>query len=111
MTGTKKNQSLKNIKESLIQQVEKKGSKTPFFLALIDDYVKYEKQEREFNKDVKKRGYVFTATSAQGKTYDKENPSIKAAIMCNKQKLAILNQLGISIDKVETGEDDFDSEL
>lgn len=109
--ASKRNITLKKIKDSLIEQLEKKGAKTPFFLSLIDDYINFEEQERAFKKDIEERGLVYTAISAQGKKYDKENPSIKAKIQCNKQKLAILNQMGLTVDSILTEEDDFESEL
>lgn len=94
-----------------MEQLDKKGAKTPFFLSLIDDYMNFEEQERAFKKDIEERGIVYTAISAQGKKYDKENPSIKAKIMCNKQKLSILNQLGLTVDTILNEDDDFESEL
>ncbi len=100
-----------DIKNSLLEQLEKNGSKTPFFEALVDDYMFYEREERKMKKDVKKRGVTFEAVSAQGKTYDKENPSVKGAIMYNKQKLAILKQLNLTVDSVVLEDDDEDSEL
>lgn len=109
--ASKRNITLKKIKDSLIEQLEKKKAKTPFFLSLIDDYINFEEQERAFKKDIEERGLVYTAISAQGKEYDKENPSIKAKIQCNKQKLAILNQMGLTVDSILTEEDDFESEL
>ncbi len=109
--ASKKNITLKKIKESLVDQLDKKGAKTPVFLALVDDYIDFEKQERTFKKNIEERGIEYTATSAQGKEYDKENPSIKAKIQCNKQKLSILNQLGLTIDNILNEEDDFESEL
>lgn len=104
---SKKNISLRKIKQSLEKQLEKNGCKTDFFASLIDDYLYYEQQEREARNDISERGMTFKAVSAQGKEYDKDNPSIKAAVMFNKQKLAILNQLGL---KMETIDDDDDSE-
>lgn len=109
--ASKKNITLKKIKESLVEQLDKKGAKTSVFLALVDDYLKFEERERDYRKDIEENGYVYQAVSAQGKTYDKENPSVKAEIMCNKQKLSILNQLGLTTDNILNEEDDFESEL
>lgn len=49
--------------------------------------------------------------SAQGKEYDKDNPSVKDEITYSKQKLSILNQLGLTTDNILNEEDDFESEL
>ena len=59
------------------------------FLALIDDYVFYYKQEKKAQAEVRKNGMTIKATSASGKEYDKENPAIKAAALFNKQKLTM----------------------
>lgn len=57
---------------------------------------------------ISKRGHYFPTTSASGFPIDKENPSVKNAIMYNKQKLAILKELGLRTDTVI---DDADGEL
>lgn len=106
-----KNINLNKIKRSLLEQLDKKGCKTPFFEGLIADYIYYEEQERAMKKDVEENGVTYTAISAQGKEYDKENPCVKAAVMYNKQKLAILKQIGLSVDNVLTEDDDDDTEL
>ena len=103
--------TLNKIRRSLLEQLEKKGCKTPFFEGLVADYIYYEEQERAMKKDVEDRGATYTAISAQGKVYDKDNPSVKAAVMYNKQKLAILKQMGLSVENVLTDDDDEDSEL
>lgn len=109
--ASKKNITLKKIKESLVEQLDKKGAKTPFFLALVDDYIKFEKRERDCKKDIEKNGSRYKAVSAQGKEYDKDNPSVKDEITYSKQKLSILNQLGLTTDNILNEEDDFESEL
>ena len=70
------------------------------FLALIDDYVFYYKQEKKAQAEVRKNGMTIKATSASGKEYDKENPAIKAAALFNKQKLTILRELDLRTDTV-----------
>ena len=48
---------------------------------------------------------TITAMSAAGHEYDKENPAIKAAALCNKQKLAILRELDLTTDTVPPPDD------
>lgn len=98
----------KNIKNSLLEQLEKKDCLTDFNIALVDDFIYYHNQERKCQKRIKDEGYTITATSAQGKTYDKENPCIKASVMFNKQKLSILKQLGLNIDTIDMKDDSDD---
>lgn len=86
-----------DVKKSLIRQLEDRGANVEHFLALIDDYVFYYKQEKKAQAEVRKNGMTIKATSASGKEYDKENPAIKAAALFNKQKLTILRENGALI--------------
>jgi hypothetical protein len=95
--------SAKNVKESLIKQLEIKGAKVEIYLSLIDDYMWLWKQEREMQKDIKDKGRTYTAISATGKDYEKNNPSVKDALQYSKQMVAILGALGLSTETVKTG--------
>ncbi|WP_125006522.1 P27 family phage terminase small subunit [Clostridium tagluense] len=97
------------IKESLINQLKNKKANTNYFLGLIDDYVWYFNQEKEMQQDIKARGRHYRAKSASGYLIDKENESLKNAVTFNKQKLAILKQLGLTIENVIP--DDADDEM
>lgn len=98
--------TLANIKHSLIEQLDVAGKNVDFYSSLIEDYIFYETQERKMQADIKKRGLTYTATSAAGKEYEKDNPSVKNAFLYNKQKLQILKDLGLSADKVRLIDDD-----
>ena len=58
--------------------------------------------------DIKKRGLSYKTISSQGKEYLKDNPSIKNAVMYNKQKLAILKEMQLTTANVikTDGDDD-----
>ncbi|SHH56671.1 P27 family phage terminase small subunit [Clostridium intestinale] len=98
--------SAKKIKDSLIRQLEEKGANVDHFLSLIDDYIWYWNQEKAMQKDIKERGFSYNAVSASGKEYLKDNPSVKNALMYNKQKLSILKELGLTTSNVPSGEDE-----
>lgn len=98
--------SARKIKESLIKQLEDKGANVEHFNSLIDDYIWYWNQEKAMQKDIKEHGFMFKTTSASGFPVEKENPSVKNAIAYNKQKLAILKELGLTTSNVVSGEDD-----
>lgn len=107
-----KGENLKNmknvieIKKSLIKQLENKSANVDYFLGLIDDYIWYFEQEQEMQDDIKARGRHYKAKSASGYLIDKENESLKNAVTFNKQKLAILKQLGLTTDNVIDDADD-----
>lgn len=96
----------KKIKESLILQLKNRGADVEHFLALIDDYIWYYNQEKAMQKDIKIKGMSYKSISASGKEYEKENPSIKNAVMYNKEKLAILKQLELSTTNMEGYDDE-----
>lgn len=100
--------SVKKIKESLIQQLQLFGADVDVYKSMVDDYCWLWKQEHEMQADIKKNGRVYTATSAAGKTYDKENPSVKNALLYSKQMVAILNALGVNPKIVDAQQDDED---
>lgn len=88
------------VKESLIKQLENKSAATDYFLSLIDDYIFYFIEEQGMQEDVKKKGRSYKTKSASGFPILKENESLKNAVTFNKQKLAILKQLGLTSDNV-----------
>lgn len=95
-----------SIKDSLVEQLDKKGANIDHFYSLIDDYIWYWKEEKAMQKDIKKRGRTYKTISAAGKEYEKDNPSVKNAILYNKQKLAILKELQLTTSNVMSDDDD-----
>lgn len=99
--------SAKKIKSSLMKQLENKNADVDYFMSLIDDYLWYWNQEKAMQKDIKERGFSFKTMSSAGYPIVKDNPSVKNALMYNKQKLAILKELGLTTANViKDGGDD-----
>lgn len=96
----------KNIKESLLAQLKQKGANVSHFQSLIDDYIFYWQKEKDMQKDIKSNGLKYTRLSAKGYEIEVENPAVKSSVMYNKQKLAILKELGLSTESCVNGEDD-----
>ena len=86
--------SAKKIRSSLEQQLRARSADVELYRSLVDDYIWFWKQEREMQADIRKRGRVYDAVSAAGKGYEKENPSVKNALLYSKQMVAILGALG-----------------
>jgi hypothetical protein len=95
-----------SIKKSLIEQLRAKGANVAHFMSLIDDYIFYYQQEKKMQADIRKNGRTVEAVSAKGVIYDRDNPAIKDAVLYNKQKLAILNELGLKTDACTPKEDE-----
>lgn len=92
--------SIKTIKGSLLKQLKDMHADVSHFESLIDDYVWCWKQEQSMQKDINKNGRTSKAWSAAGREYDKDNPSVKNVLLYNKQKLAILKELGLNTQNV-----------
>ncbi len=88
--------SAKSVKDSLLGQLRERGADIELNRGLIDDYVFYFQQEKKMQADVRKNGIVIDSVSSTGKSYKRENPSVKLAMLYNKQKLAILNKLELA---------------
>lgn len=97
---------LSEIRRSLIEQLERKGANIDCYVDLIDSFIFYTNLERKMQADIRKNGLSYPAVSSTGKEYIKDNPSVKNAVMYNKQRLAILSQMGLSIDKIESETED-----
>ena len=95
-----------DIKASLAKQLKDNGANTEHFSDLINDYMELWKLKNKLIKDIKTRGLTYESTSSAGKTYEKENPSIKQLMLTNRQMLAILKDLKLSTDTVVEDDDD-----
>lgn len=84
------------IRASLEQQLRERGADVAVYQSLLDDYMRYWRMEKDFHADIRHRGTMVLSISASGKEYERENPSIRNAALCNKQKLQILKELGLT---------------
>ncbi|MDD3231190.1 MAG: P27 family phage terminase small subunit [Oscillospiraceae bacterium] len=90
----------REVKDSLIKQLQAKGADVTIYRALIDDYMWFYQQLRQMQSDIRKRGRTYTAKSAAGKDYEKNNPSVDDALKYSKQMVTILAALGLSTETV-----------
>lgn len=94
------------VKNSLIEQLERKGADVAVFKSLIDDYMKLWDTKEKLLKDIKKRGISFEDFSSTGKRMQKQNPSTKEAVAVSAQMLKLLDQLGITTEKIIADDSD-----
>lgn len=89
-------QSVKAIRDSLNRQLQAMGASVPHFEALVEDYCKCEEMERKLYK------------SAADLPLNDPNAAkiISMAINYDKQKIAILKQLGLTTKNCDGGEYD-----
>ena len=98
--------SKKDIRESLMQQLISKGADVAHFEVLIDDYVEYFGLVKKMKADIRKNGLSYTAISAAGKEYEKDNPSVKMLPQYTRSMLSILKELGLTTDHVAEEDDE-----
>ena len=64
------------------------------------------RMSQKMKTDIRRRGMTYTAVSAAGKEYEKENTSVKNLVLYNRQMLAILKELGLKTDDVVDTDDE-----
>lgn len=89
-----------------MEQLTAKGADVAHFEALVDDYVEYFGLVKKLKADIRKNGISYTAVSAAGKEYVKDNPSVKLLPQVTRTMLMILKELGLTTDKVMEDDDE-----
>lgn len=96
----------KEVYESLLSQLARKGGNVGCFEDMLTKYMQYWDIERKLLADVKKRGITYEDYSSTGVKMMKNNPSVKEAVMVNRQMLAILKELGLNAADAGGGDED-----
>lgn len=89
-----------------MEQLTAKGADVAHFEAMVDDYVEYFGLVKKLKADIRKNGISYTAVSAAGKEYVKDNPSVKLLPQVTRTMLMILKELGLTTDKVMEDDDE-----
>lgn len=97
---------IKAVEQSLIEQLKTNGADIEAFRALIGDYMAMYKVCEALKKDIRERGTIVERTGSTGQTIKGPNTSIKELRDTNKSMLAILRQLNLSIDTVQSADTD-----
>ena len=97
----------KTIKEALIGQLKAKKADTPYFVEMVENYMGLRGQLRAMKAAVKTAGlYETEVYHNAGDTRLKANPMLKEIRETQKQMLAILKELKLSVDTVISEEED-----
>ena len=102
----RKKKSEEQIRRSMIAQLKAKGANVAHFENLVDLYIYYLSKTRAMQEDIETKGLTYTATSAAGKEYEKDNPSAKLMPVYTREMLRIMKDLGLTTDEPTTEEDD-----
>ena len=103
---SKSNQKKEQIKQDIIDQLERQGVYGEHYLDLIDDYMKLYDIKNKLLQDAKKNPYTEWRNS-ETSFGRKKNDSIDQAVKVNQQMLKILSFLNI---KPSTNEDEYDDD-
>ena len=98
----------KQIRESLIDQLERSGNDTPHFLNLVEDYMSMYTTKELCKADISKRGINITSIGSTGQMVTKKNDSIDSSLKINQQMIKLLDMLGI---KPDAGMDGLDEDM
>lgn len=98
----------KNVRKSLVEQLINKNADIEVFCDLIDDYMSMWDIKKKLIADIKVRGITYNEPNVRGTLITKNNPSTKELVAVNKQMLSLLKELGLSTDKILSGEPDGD---
>ena len=85
----------KDVKQSLISQLEAKGMTSAYYMDKVDEYMTHWKLHQDCWKDIKKRGLRVTVTSGKGFEKECENESRKSMSDESRTMLSILKALGL----------------
>lgn len=94
----------KEIKASLLDQLERSGNDAPYFLDLVDDYMKMYVTKELCAADIEARGVTVIGIGSTGQKTAKRNDSADQLLRTNQQMIKLLDMLGIK--PVEAAEED-----
>lgn len=104
----KRTKVYREIKRSLLDQLERSGNDNPHFTDMVNDYMKMYITKELCNLDIAKRGITVTSIGSTGQKVTKKNDAVELLLKTNQQMIKLLDMLGI---KPETGMELDDDDL
>ena len=102
----------RNIKESLLKELEANGNMQDFFVSLVDDYCEMWIITRQLMDDIAENGVYIIYQHGKDQQGRTKNSSIQELTKVNAQMLKILQQLKIEAKVIESiNNDEDDDEL
>ena len=99
------------IKQSLVEQLERRKAATPYFLDLVDRYMTLWDVSMQLEQDIRARGVTYTDKSSVGIDMWKNNPSVSELVKVTTQMTKLLTQMNLTVDNVVADDADDDYEL
>lgn len=66
----------KEVKTSLIRQLELRGMNSEFYMDLVNDYIYYWSLKKKLIADIKNKGLRYETVNGNGMTVEKANESV-----------------------------------
>lgn len=107
----KKTKEYKEIRESLLSQLEQGGNLNPHFKGLVEDYMRLYIIKNQLADDVDARGVVCKYQNGKEQWGYKKNDSVSELSKVSVQMLKILQALKISPQDLKETVDEEDDEL
>jgi len=105
---TKKSELREQIRQDLIDQLERQGIYGRHYLDLVEDYMALWDTKNALIEDIKKRGVMTKYQNGQNQWGYKKNDSVSELVKVNAQMLKILSELGLKATDVSAIDDDGD---
>lgn len=96
----------KNIKNALLEELEKNGNRTAYFENLVEDYMNFYSTKEDAKKEIEDKGLMVEYQNGATQRGFKKNEMIDVIIKVNQQMIKILDKLDIHANSELGVEDD-----
>jgi len=94
------------IKQDLLDQLERNGIYGQHYIDLVNDYISMWEIKNKLIKDIKEKGVSVKYQNGENQWGYKKNDSVRELTNVNNQMLRLLDSLGLKPSKFEAEEDD-----
>jgi len=101
--------TVKDIRQDLLDQLDRNGAVGKYYLDLIEDYMNLLKTKNLLQEDINEKGVSVKYQNGSNQWGYKKNDSIDQLLKVNAQQLKILDYLNIRPSKQQ--DYDYDEEL
>jgi len=97
----------KQIRDSLLEQLENQKKTSGFYIDLVNDYMDYWKLKKLLLKDISDKGIRYETVNGNGLTIEKANESVASLQKTTGVMLKILTDLNLK-EPISTGDNEDD---
>lgn len=94
----KKSKKYRDIKNSLLETLEKSNNNTPYFVNLVEDYMSFYETKELAKAEIEEKGVMVEYQNGKNQNGYKKNDMIEVIVKVNAQMIKILDKLKINID-------------